>query len=810
VNLENIASLKELRESNSLLVIPMPLAKREDNAFQTLKGHTYDALKIYKAYLERNFDVVSQFCSRWGLDAGKFMRNVFLVIYLHDVGKLTREFQENIRAGKHSNFYPHPLYALLILSRIKLEHLLRVPIEELAILSHHSQLYENLYADLEHQFREGSFLVEDIRTFLENAKLAYEELNFSKFFEFENLTFLDIPEKAKLMELSRLRRELWIETNRYVNIYKKERVKTKSIFSFLFALLQLADDYSSVHFGDFAKEKEGVFDSVLKNPDVYAPKLSLDSPVKRIFGDYEPYKFQRELYEKVPKFTMLFAPCGRGKTEAALLWALKVLETYKRNKIILAMPTQVTSNAMYDRLVGLFGRENVGLFHGKSFIKLKEAMKEAPEEEKDLKEIKSENFKGNIFFNPITVTTIDHVIYSFVHGFSQADFALGNLQNAIIVFDEVHYYEKQALEHLMTLFGILKEMDIPHLLMSGTLPDFLIKRLKDYELIIDDEGLKYKPFKLEYRDEMVIWKEDGEWKVNERVINEIIENYKKGNTQFVILNTVERAKQLYKAIKEKVSAVLYHSQFAYKDRILKENEILELEQERKELKKPYVLVATQVIEVSLDISSDVMYSELAPPDAIGQRAGRLHRKGETWKADGRKFKLKVFLPYNQNPYEKDLMQKALELVRDYERPLSYADIKEFVDKAYEGYELKVPSDLKKFFNEAVLFGRHWKDIATPDEEGVFFKVRGEKYQRFDVVPYSYFEQLGEDGLRAEYQAKIPLYLLLRELKEGNLEHFIPCDKKKGRKTKRYWLCKYPYTYEVGFDYTGEITEDEFL
>ncbi|WP_456321304.1 CRISPR-associated endonuclease Cas3'', partial [Palaeococcus sp. (in: euryarchaeotes)] len=211
----------------------MPLAKHENNAFQTLKGHTYDALKIYKTYLERNFDAVEQFCNRWGLDAEKFMRNVFLVIYLHDIGKLTKEFQENIRAGKHSNLYPHPLYALSILSRIKLEHLLKVPIEELAILSHHSQLYDNLYSDLEHQFKEGTFLVEDIRTFLENAKLAYEELGFSKFFEFESLTFLDIPEKAKLMELSRLRRRLWIETNRYINTHKKERVKIKSVFSFL-------------------------------------------------------------------------------------------------------------------------------------------------------------------------------------------------------------------------------------------------------------------------------------------------------------------------------------------------------------------------------------------------------------------------------------------------------------------------------------------------------------------------------------------------------------------------------------------------
>jgi len=58
----------------------MLLAKREGNAFQTLNGHTYDALKIYKAYLERNFNVIKQFCDRWGLDVERFARNVFLTL----------------------------------------------------------------------------------------------------------------------------------------------------------------------------------------------------------------------------------------------------------------------------------------------------------------------------------------------------------------------------------------------------------------------------------------------------------------------------------------------------------------------------------------------------------------------------------------------------------------------------------------------------------------------------------------------------------------------------------------------------------
>ncbi len=793
----------------------MTIAKREGKAFQTLKGHTYDALKIYKAYLEQNIDVIKQFCQRWGIDSETFMKNVFIVIYLHDIGKLTKQFQENIKANKPSNLYPHPLFALSILNRIQFKRLLPIPLEELAILSHHTQLYDNLYSDIEHQFREGDFLADEIKDFLDNIINAYCELGFTKFFEFNKLKYLDLPTKAKLSELSDLRKKIWINTNKYIRKYQKNRIKIKSIFSFLFSILQLADDYSSVNFSNFANDKEGIFDSVLENPEIFVPKLNVENPIEMILNGCKPYDFQKILYKKAPKFAMLFAPCGRGKTEGALLWALSVLDKYKRNKIIFAMPTQVTSNAMYDRLKEIFGEKNVGLFHGKSFIKLKEALKAVPDEEKDLDEIKSENFKGNIFFKPITVTTIDHVIYSFVHGFSQADFALGNLQNAAIIFDEVHYYEKRTLEHLMTLFEILRRMDIPHLLMSGTLPNFIIERLKDkYILIIDYEGLNYKPFKLEVCQEMLIWKDNGAWVVNGKIIEEIVENYKKGRTQFIILNTVERAKQFYKSIRNKVPAVLYHSQFAYKDRISKENAIIILENERKKLNKPYVLVATQVIEVSLDISSDVMYSELAPPDALGQRAGRLHRKGKYWKENGYEFKLKIFQPYNSNPYEKELIEKTSNVIGRYAKPLSYRDIKSFVDEVYKDYKLDVPSDLEKFFKESVLFGRHWSDIATPDEKGVFFKVRDDKELKIEVIPYIYYKEMGVEALRAEYKAKIPLYIFLRELKEyegSELPHFIKETKPiSGKREKIYWICTYPYSYEIGFEYEGEEEFDIIL
>jgi len=778
----------------------LPIAKLElkndEKYFQTLEGHTKDALKILKAYIQQNYDVITQFCERWKLNKEKFLRNLFLTVYFHDIGKLTKEFQRNIKQNKRSQKYPHAYYGFFLLHDSFTDTIIDVPIELAAILGHHTQLYNQLYSD-DNQFEKPSFLKEEIKEFASNSIKAYKGLGFDEFFKFNGFTLNTIPEFS-WNKLRKIRNRFIYRIEEHLKENKNwERVK--STFSYLFAILQTCDDYASAHFSKFIKNHNGnkeVFDSVLENANEYVPVLSIDDPIKVILGDKEPYKFQEDLLD-LPKFVTLFAPCGRGKTEAALLWAINALKEHKRNKIVFAMPTQTTSNAMYDRLKTIFGEENVGLYHGRSFIKLRdELMKDKEEEldeEKDVEDIRSETFRGNVFFKPITITTIDHLIYSFVKGFSQADFAVGNLQNAVIIFDEVHYYEKLTLEHLLTLFNLLRKMDIPHLLMSGTLPDFILKELRDYVHIIDEEGLNFKPFKIELH---------GETLFESTVIDEIIENYNKGLTQFVILNTVERAKKFYLKLIEKISnrpnIMLYHSQFIYNDRIKKENEIYQRIKQ-----KPFILVATQVIEISLDISCDIMYSELAPPDALGQRAGRLNRKGKNWKSEV-EHKLKIYLPESNLPYDESLIDKSHVVVGNYQKPMSYREIKELCDFVYKEYELETPSNLLTFFKKCAVFGEHWRKIATETEEGLKFKVRDEKIQYVDVIPECIFEKEGDNAFRVENLAKIPLYYLQKDLKVGGGVFYLHELSKSGRKKKAFWVCSYPYSYEIGFDYDVKV------
>jgi len=776
--------------------------KNGEKYFQTLEGHTKDALKILKAYIQRNYKVITQFCERWELNKEKFLRNLFLTVYLHDIGKLTKEFQDNIRQNKRSQKYPHAYYGFFLLYESFTDTIIEIPLELAAILGHHTQLYDQLYSD-HNQFEKPTFLEREIVEFTNRAVDVYKELNFSEFFEFNGFD-IRIPEFG-WKKIEKVRRNIIKKIKMHLD-ENKDWERVKSIFSYFFAILQTCDDYASAHFSKFVESYDGeerLFDSVLEAPNEYVPVIKVDDPVRVVLEGKNPYKFQKMLLD-APKFVTLFAPCGRGKTEAALLWALNALKKHRRNKIIFAMPTQTTSNAMYDRLKAIFGEGNVGLYHGRSFIKLRDELKKETDEfdeEKDIEEIRSETFKGNIFFKPITITTIDHLLYSFVKGFSQADFALGNLQNAVIIFDEVHYYEKLTLEHLLTLFKQLIKMDIPHLLMSGTLPDFMLKELSGcYIHIIDEEGLGFKPFKLELHNNTIF---------DDDVITEIVENYRKGLIQFAILNTVERAKEFYLRLREELKSsnepniMLYHSQFTYTDRVKKENEIYS-----RIKNKPFILVATQVIEISLDISCDVMYSELAPPDAIGQRAGRLNRKGRDWK-NKIEHALKVYTPEDHYPYEKHLLDKTGSIIGGYRRPMSYREIKEFCDRVYSDYSFDIPSNLLSLFRECTVFGYNWKEITFDGEEGKRFKVRDEKIQYVDVIPECIYEREGNNAFKVENMAKIPLYYLLEDIKK-ELGWFYPLEVSKGRKTKTYWVCKYPYNYEIGFSYSRNSNTGVYL
>jgi len=125
---------------------------------------------------------------------------------------------------------------------------------------------------------------------------------------------------------------------------------------------------------------------------------------------------------------------------------------------------------------------------------------------------------------------------------------------------------------------------------------------------------------------------------------------------------------------------------------------------------------------------------------------------------------------------------------------------------YENYGLEIPSNLLEYFKNSTIFGHHWRYIATEGEEGIRFRVRDEKIQHVDVIPECIYDKEGEEALNVRNLAKIPLsHLIKNQKKESGV--FYPAKDKKG---KTYWICCYPYSYELGFDYSAEVNNIEIL
>ncbi len=236
--------------------------------------------------------------------------------------------------------------------------------ENLAVLAHHTQLYKGIYSNFQN-IKTPNFKNEDVYSFFKFMNQIYKDLNFDYYFDLDfSENDINWNYKFSQIKFAKLRKQYMLKTARF-----KDKYMLKSSLFFFLSILQLCDDYSSANFEDFIRNNnpnDEIFDSVLNNPSKFVLNLRSDY-FNQLFVGKKPYKFQNDIMENVYKFSLLFAPCGRGKTEASLAWALKVMEKYHKNKIIFAMPTQVTSNAIWERLCKIFGEHNVGLFHGKKF-----------------------------------------------------------------------------------------------------------------------------------------------------------------------------------------------------------------------------------------------------------------------------------------------------------------------------------------------------------------------------------------------------------------------------------------------------------
>lgn len=366
--------------------------------------------------------------------------------------------------------------------------------------------------------------------------------------------------------------------------------------------------------------------------------------------------------QKEPSILIVEAPTGMGKSEVAFLLSELLIRRQGLTGAYIAMPTQATSNQMYQRY-RTFLREvlphdfsgSFELLHSASDMFLATA-KSSPEiealsmEEESLLYPKLEaqawfSAKKRGLLAQYAVGTIDQALLAILRS-KHHYLRLFGLGAKVLVFDEVHSYDiymSQLLFHLLRWAGML---DISIIILSATLP----KKKRD-ELITAYTGKNAPPDAAYPRlvlgtsqnitahalttppEKMVLFEELSD-ATPESLLAELKRRLKDGGCAAVICNTVSLAQSLYVEFCklegcDKNTVVLLHARFPADKRMEIENRVISALSKTGARPEAMIVFTTQIIEQSLDLDFDFIFSELCPIDLMLQRAGRLHRFSST-------------------------------------------------------------------------------------------------------------------------------------------------------------------------------------
>ena len=379
-----------------------------------------------------------------------------------------------------------------------------------------------------------------------------------------------------------------------------------------------------------------------------------------------PRPVQRMLLERdiPPGLVIIEAPMGEGKTEAAWILAEKWRDNGYHG-MYMALPTMATSDSLHaryrnDYLAKLNRGEDVKLVHGVAWLRDVKEPKTLPQNG----EPGDDQSLAGSWFRPTRramlaahgVGTVDQVMLAGMNvkfGFLR----LYGLADRVLVIDEVHAYDAYMSAIIARLLQWCACLKIPVVLLSATLSAKQRGEMVEaYGAVGDESGLS-APYPL------VTVAEPGKkaWTIMpsasssrtlkveapkgllgdaKKTAAKAIELVKDGGCCCVILNTVKQAQAVYEELKNLPSneKLLFHARFAAADREEITKKVLDLfgkghwdgESEERRFVPPsrptkYVLVATQVVEQSLDVDFDHMISELAPIDLLLQRSGRIKR-----------------------------------------------------------------------------------------------------------------------------------------------------------------------------------------
>lgn len=547
---------------------------------------------------------------------------ILLAPLLHDAGKISPLFQQKIFSALKEDFPPliscdlqsrenHCITSFLTLNRLKLRNLAQIA------ASHHGSYCSSNETGACDEILGGEAW-EALRE--EFVKKLASECGFE---------LTDIPpavwEKEKELILGLTILADWLSSGMDL---KPDEIPTPE---------KCAETVKNAGFIPFIVRKDLTFSKLFKT---------------RKQPGFKPNDVQKAMLENIQPggVYILETEMGSGKTEAALALAYELLKSHRHAGIYFALPTQLTSNKIFDRfrpfLRNILDEGNrhlkALLLHSKAWLQ-NDLQNDGDEGEEGFQK---EERKANSWFSsrkrgllaPFAVGTIDQLLMAVINVRHGALRSLG-VAGKVVILDEVHSYDDYTGTLIRELVERLLEWNCTVIILSAT----LTHELRNSLLGIDNDRQARGYPLLSIRGENEVFYHEFDQKKSKKVkilhassidqaYGETLNHAEKGECVLWIENTVGDAQKAFQFFTshpiDGVEVGLIHSRFQEITRRRNENEWVEKYGKNATKEKRSggkILVGTQVLEQSVDIDADFLVTRLCPTDMLLQRIGRLWR-----------------------------------------------------------------------------------------------------------------------------------------------------------------------------------------
>jgi CRISPR-associated endonuclease/helicase Cas3 len=766
--------------------------KGQDEKPESLAQHTWNVLERLSDTIHLRPTLPEQ------IGFPRLWNCLFWACFLHDFGKAAEGFQDMLQPGGKRWPHRHEVFSLAFLEWIgdALSEEERIWVAS-AIVSHHKDAGEMQLAYNERSDPDNKLLAKRVAeidevilghmwNWIANCQQPWlDALNLNDV----GIGLAALPPQIEAVDLIKNQGATIIR--KWLNAYhrfvrKIIRSEERALIIGSIALrgyIISSDHLASAHTGELPSSKISEPEKLLKHWSSASGK------------PYILYSHQSDCM-MTRGSAVLMAPTGSGKTEASLLWATAQSENaLPIPRLYYTLPFQASMNAMYDRLNndkdGAFPQQ-VGLEHSRSTLAYYRSLIE-DDPEKAAQSAKRLSNLARLNYYPVRVLS-PYQILKGPYCLKGYESLLSDCFNAAFILDEVHAYEAKRLALILaTVKHLREEFGAKFLVMSATLPNLLRTCLSDalgnHALIQATPDLYSK-----FRRHLIKLK-DGDL-LNTSALNEICEAALEGQSILVCCNTVKRAQDAYielkKRLESKIEIILLHGRFNGKDRLAKEMAVRQATGSKSDQRKPILLIATQVVEVSLDIDLDVIYTDPAPLEALLQRFGRVNRR-----------RLK---PYShvyvfrepsdgQRIYSEALVKASLSVLeKNNEMMIDESKVSDWLDEVYKD---EIAEIWNKEYHDA--YDEFWNGVilnlrAFSSDEG----LEEQFYQAFDsleVLPNSlsdeYQKSIEENPLEARQLLVSIRWNQYAQLERKGMAYFD--------KDLKMRLVSAYYDYEFGLD-----------